>query len=81
MQRLYNMAKMTFNIDADEYREASNIELTIPDDMTIFEYKTICIRMASALGYHHETISKAFVETEEDRKTFNDLINELKKDF
>lgn len=79
MLRLYNMAKMTFNIDADDYREASNIELTIPDDMTIFEYKTICIRMASALGYHHTTIEKAFVETEEERKTFNDLINELKK--
>jgi hypothetical protein len=73
------MAKMTFNIDGDDYREASKIELTIPDDMNIFEYKTICIRMASALGYHHTTIEKAFVETEEERKTFNDLINELKK--
>lgn len=71
------MAKFTFNIDADDYREASNIELTVPDDMTIFEYKTICIRMASALGYHSETISKAFVETETERKTFKDLINEL----
>lgn len=73
------MAKMTFNINGDDYREASNIELTVPDDMNIFEYKTICIRMASALGYHHTTIEKAFVETEEERKTFNDLINELKK--
>jgi len=73
------MAKMTFNISGDDYREASNIELTVPDDMNIFEYKTICIRMASALGYHHTTIEKAFVETEEERKTFNDLINELKK--
>lgn len=70
---------MTFNINGDDYREASNIELTVPDDMNIFEYKTICIRMASALGYHHTTIEKAFVETEEERKTFNDLINELKK--
>lgn len=73
------MAKMIFNINGDDYREASNIELTVPDDMNIFEYKTICIRMASALGYHHTTIEKAFVETEEERKTFNDLINELKK--
>lgn len=73
------MAKITFNINGDDYREASNIELTVPDDMNIFEYKTICIRMASALGYHHTTIEKAFVETEEERKTFNDLINELKK--
>lgn len=79
MQRLYNMAKLIFDTEANDYREASKIELTIPDDMNIFEYKTICIRMASALGYHHETISKAFVETEEERKTFNDLINELKK--
>ncbi len=71
---------MTFNIDGDDYREASNIELTIPDDMTIFEYKTICMRMASALGYHYTTIEKAFVETEEERKTFNDLINELNKE-
>jgi len=74
------MAKFTFTIDADDYREASNIELTVPDDMTIFEYKTICIRMASALGYHYETINKAFIETEEERKTFEDLINELRKE-
>jgi hypothetical protein len=74
------MAKLIFDTDAEYYREASKIELTIPDDMTIFEYKTICIRMAAALGYHPETISKAFVETEEERKTLNDLINELRKE-
>ena len=73
------MAKLIFETDVDYYREASKIELTIPDDMNIFEYKTICIRMASALGYHHTTIEKAFIETEEERKTFNDLINELRK--
>jgi hypothetical protein len=74
------MAKFIFDTIADDYREASKIELTVPDDMTIFEYKTICIRMASALGYHPETISKAFVETETERKTFKDLINELTKE-
>lgn len=58
------MAKLIFNIDNNNFREASNIELTVPDDMDIWEYKIMCIRMASAMGYTESTIKRAFGEEE-----------------
>lgn len=58
------MAKMIFNIDRTDYREAFNIELTVPDDMTIYEYKVVCERMASAMGYTNSSIKKAFGEND-----------------
>jgi len=57
------MAKLTFKYtDTDEFepREASKIELTVPDDMDIFEFKVVCMRLASSIGYHSESIKKAF---------------------
>ena len=58
------MAKLIYKItDTDileNGREASEIEFTIPDDMNIHEYKVICVRMASALGYSDTSISKGF---------------------
>jgi hypothetical protein len=56
------MAKLIFNIDNDNFREASNIELVVPDDMDIWEYKIMCIRLASAMGYTESTIKRAFGE-------------------
>ena len=78
------MAKLLFKYTDDEYiehaREASEIEFTIPDEVNIFEFKTICARMASALGYHEESIKKAFGTLEETNKfTIKDLINEINK--
>jgi hypothetical protein len=62
------MAKMIFNIDKTDYREAFNIELSVPDDMNIFEFKTVCVRMASAMGYTDLSIKKAFGSTEYETK-------------
>lgn len=58
------MAKLIFNIDNDNFREASNIELTVPNDMDIFEYRIMCIRMASSMGYTESSIKRAFGEEE-----------------
>ena len=58
------MGKLIFNIDNNNFREASNIELTVPDDMDIFEYRIMCIRLASAMGYTESSIKRAFGEEE-----------------
>lgn len=58
------MAKLIFTTDREYNREASNIELTLPDEMDIFEYRIMCIRMASAMGYGETSIKRAFGEEE-----------------
>lgn len=59
---------MIFNIDKTDYREAFNIELSVPDDMNIFEYKVVCERMASAMGYTDSSIKKVFGDTNYETK-------------
>lgn len=78
------MAKLIFRYTdtelGEENREASEIELTVPDDMNITEYKTMCVRLASALGYTEKTIEKGFgdlVFGDEDVNAIKDLLDEL----
>lgn len=78
------MAKLIFRYTdtelGEENREASEIELTVPDDMNITEYKTMCVRLASALGYTEKTIEKGFgdlVYGEDNVNTIKDLLDEL----
>lgn len=54
------MAKLTFIIDESENREASKIEFQVPNDMDVWEYKRMCIRMAGAMGYTSLSVKKAF---------------------
>jgi hypothetical protein len=72
------MAKLIFNIDNDNFREASNIELIVPDDMDIWEYKIMCTRLASAMGYTESTIKRAFGEEQynhtEDELRFREFL-------
>ena len=76
------MAKLIFKLtDAfDENREASEIEFTVPDDMNINEFKVICVRLASSLGYHPNSIQKAFGDLdfgEEKDEELKQLLHEL----
>lgn len=57
--------------------EAGSVEITVSPDMDIFEYKTACVRIAHALGYHHNSIKDAFGD-EEDVKAPNVITNQLK---
>ena len=66
------MGKLIFTNDTKYNREASNIEFTLPDDMDIFEYRIMCIRMAGAMGYGETSIKRAFGE-EELTETESDL--------
>ncbi len=54
------MAKMIFIVDESDNREASKIEFQVPNDMDIWEYKRMCMRMAGAMGYASLSIKKAF---------------------
>jgi hypothetical protein len=54
------MAKLIFTIDEVDNREASKIEFEVPNDMDVWEYKRMCMRMAGAMGYTSLSIKKAF---------------------
>ena len=54
------MAKFIFIIDEKDNREASKIEFEVPNDMDVWEYKRMCIRMAGAMGYASLSVKKAF---------------------
>jgi hypothetical protein len=57
---LIKMAKFIFIIEEDQNREASKIEFEVPNDMDVWEYKRMCIRMAGAMGYASLSVKKAF---------------------
>ena len=77
------MGKLIFRYTdelVNEIREAKEIELTVPDDMDINEFKVMCVRMASAMGYQEKSIQKGFgdlVYGEEDVNTLKELLDEL----
>lgn len=78
------MAKLIFRYTDEDYisevREAKSVELEIPGDMDIHEYKVVCIRMAHALGYTESTITKAFgdlIYGQDDKHNLKDLLDEL----
>lgn len=74
------MAKLIYNSESVENREASVIEFTISEDLDIYEFKTVCMRLASAMGYTSTTIKKAFGSEEhltKDDIEFREFINSL----
>jgi hypothetical protein len=71
------MAKFIFIIDEDQNREASKIEFEVPNDMDVWEYKRMCIRMAGAMGYASLSIKKAFGQ--EYQNTLQSELNEIFK--
>jgi hypothetical protein len=58
------MAILSYKSEEPLNREANNISFDVPDDMNIFEFKIICVRLASAMGYTDYTIKKAFGDTD-----------------
>ncbi len=70
------MAKLIFITEDSENREASEIEFKVPNDLDIWEYKRVCMRMAGAMGYTSLSIKKAFgheYKSEADFKLTQDL--------
>ena len=64
------MGKLIFRYTDSDYldvnREPSEVSLTVPDDMTVNEYKVMCMRLTSTIGYTEKTIDKTFGDVEYD---------------
>jgi hypothetical protein len=78
------MGKLIFSYTDKDFiensREASKIEFDVPDDMDIDEFKIVCIRLASAMGYGNKSIKKSFgdlVYGSEDKNELKELLYEL----
>ena len=56
------MAKLEYTNDDLYNREANKITLEFDNELNIHEFKTICMRMASAMGYTQRTIKSSFGE-------------------
>jgi|TARA_B110000483_G_C18118801_1_gene512728 hypothetical protein len=78
------MGKLIFTYTDKDFiennREVSKIEFDVPDDMNIHEYKVICVRLASAIGYGDKTIKKSFgdlIYGDDDTNELKELLHEL----
>ena len=77
------MAKFIFTYTdelLEDCREASEIEFKVPDDMDIHEFKVMCVRLASALGYQQTSIENSFgdlVWGSEDKDELKELLDGL----
>lgn len=72
------MAKLEYHSEEPLNREAKHITFDVPDDMNISEYKIVCVRLASAMGYHPSSIYKAFGELDYETKSDRDFKEFLK---
>jgi hypothetical protein len=78
------MAKLIFRYTEEDFvneiREAKSVELDVPGDMNIHEFKVVCIRLAASMGYGEKSITKGFgdlIYGEEDKHNLKDLLDEL----
>lgn len=70
------MAKLIFKYgETDGIREATSIELEIPDDINVKEFKNICIRLAQSLGYAQQSITNSFGEIERTESFFGPSVD------
>jgi len=67
------MGKLIYISEDILYREANTITFELVDDLTISEFKIICMRMASAMGYSNSIIEKSFGSDEILDKEFEEL--------
>lgn len=55
-----SMGRLEYSTDNKYNKEAKRISFEFNDDIDIFQFKTICVRMASAMGYTDKSIKSAF---------------------
>jgi hypothetical protein len=70
------MAKLEYTNNDIYNREAIKISFEIDNDLNIHEFKTICMRMASAMGYTQKTVKSSFGE-EYDGDTETEFLNTI----
>ena len=78
------MGKLIFTYTDKDYiehnREVSKIELDVPDDMDIHEFKVVCVRLASTIGYSNKSITNAFgdlIYGDDNPNSIKELLDEL----
>jgi hypothetical protein len=74
------MGILSYKSEEPTNREAINVTFDVPDDMNIHEFKIMCVRMASSMGYHHNSINKAFGELDYETpsdKEFKEFLHSL----
>jgi hypothetical protein len=77
------MAILSYTSEESQIREAKQISFDVPDDMNIYELKVMCVRLAHSMGYHPNSVKKAFgeldyeTESEKDFKNFLSSLNVL----
>lgn len=54
------MGRLEYSTDVEFNNEANRISFEFNDGIDAFEFKTICVRMASAMGYADSSIKRAF---------------------
>jgi hypothetical protein len=54
------MSRLEYTSDSTDNREMSKIMFEFNDDLTIDEFKIICKRLASAIGYADGSIKNVF---------------------
>lgn len=75
------MAKLIYEANDTECREASTIEMELPENVTISEYKLICKRMAAAMGYGPNSIKDTFGTDDECVSFSDETIVQIEKIF
>jgi hypothetical protein len=71
------MGKLIYISEDTDNREANTITFEVVDDLTISEFKIICMRMASAMGYSQSIIEKSFGSDEILDNEFEELRKEI----
>lgn len=72
--------KYTDEIADEENREINEVTLKIPNDMSITEYKAVCMRLASVLGYNPISIKRGFADYKEVVGDIDDLRLAMKRE-
>ena len=67
------MPELIYKDDNPNNREAFQVSFDIPNDLTVNEFKIMCVRLASSIGYSYKSIQKVFGQESEvissDKKT------------
>ena len=73
------MGFLSYESEDSHNREAKIIRFDVPDDMNIYEYKIMCVRLAHAMGYHYKSIERTFGDLEHETKSDRDFKKFIKE--
>jgi len=56
-------------------REAQKVEMDVPEDLSVQDFKRLCKRLAASLGYSYKSIEEAF-ENKQSLKTVKQILKD-----